>query len=151
MADYFQAGSELKPFSCLPCRQRKIKCDRRDPCSNCTKTEKQCSFVPPVRGKRKITKLRKEGLHAKVKRYEELLKSYGAKVEPTEHDDDESETESPMKHDVEMTEDGRSESRDMDTSTAPEEIRPKFVMKNGSSRYFERYVGITPGLAARIR
>ncbi|PQE16872.1 C6 transcription factor protein [Rutstroemia sp. NJR-2017a BBW] len=77
----------LKPFSCLGCRQRKVKCDRRTPCSNCKKAAKECSFIAPVRGKRKRTKSSKEGLRAKLKRYEEMLKTYGAKVEPSEQDD----------------------------------------------------------------
>ncbi|KAA8641991.1 putative C6 transcription factor [Aspergillus tanneri] len=79
--------SELKNYSCLACRQRKIKCDRHTPCSNCVKAEQQCSFVPPVRGKRKRTNPRKEGIHAKLKRYEELLRSYGAKIDPSDDSD----------------------------------------------------------------
>ncbi|KAF3063954.1 putative C6 transcription factor [Daldinia childiae] len=79
---------DLKSYSCMICRQRKVKCDRRNPCSNCVKAEKQCSFVAPVRGKRKRTKLPKESLHAKLKRFEELLKSYGAKIEPSDDLDD---------------------------------------------------------------
>lgn len=75
---------QLKRFSCLTCRQRKVKCDRRDPCSNCVKAARECSFVPPVRGKRRRTKPAKEGLHARVRRYEEMLKSFGAKIDPAE-------------------------------------------------------------------
>ncbi|RDL34315.1 uncharacterized protein BP5553_07443 [Venustampulla echinocandica] len=82
------SGADLKSYSCLTCRQRKIKCDRHNPCSNCIKATWQCSFIPPVRGKRKRTKPPKEGLHAKVRRYEKLLKSYGAKVEPSRYDGD---------------------------------------------------------------
>lgn len=154
LTENVQHGSQLKPYSCLICRQRKIKCDRRDPCSNCTKSEKRCSFVPPVRGKRKVTKSRREGLHAKVKRYEELLKSYGATVEPTEHDhehyDDDSDVETSVNPDVEMTESGGLESRDLGNTAAPEEIRPKFIMKEGSSRYFERYVCVHARLAVDL-
>lgn len=144
MTEHFQSDTQLKPYSCLACRHRKIKCDRRDPCSHCIKSEKPCSFIAPVRGKRKVTKSRKEGLHAKVRRYEELLKSYGATVEPTEHeqenDDDYSDMEESARPDVEMIENGNSESKGLDKTTAPEEVRPKFVMREGSSRYFERYV-----------
>ncbi|KAB8228296.1 uncharacterized protein BDW43DRAFT_323019 [Aspergillus alliaceus] len=83
MAESLLPG-DFKSYSCLTCRQRKVKCDRRTPCSNCVKAEKQCSFIPPVRGKRKRTKPPREGLHAKLKRYEELLRSYGVKVEPSD-------------------------------------------------------------------
>jgi hypothetical protein len=81
-------NAELKSYSCLICRKRKTKCDRRNPCSNCVKTRRECSFVPPVRGKRPKTKLPYEGLHAKLRRYEDLLKSYGAKIEATEHEEE---------------------------------------------------------------
>jgi hypothetical protein len=82
----------LKSYSCLICRQRKTKCDRQNPCSNCVKSRRQCSFIPPVRGKRPRIKAQSEGLHAKLRRYEELLKSYGAKIEAIE-DDEESDGE----------------------------------------------------------
>lgn len=80
---------QLQPFSCLICRQRKVKCDRRDPCSNCVRANQECSFVAPVRGKRKRTKPVQEGLHAKLRRYEEILKAQGATLD---EDDDIDET-----------------------------------------------------------
>lgn len=126
----------LKSYSCLTCRQRKVKCDRRSPCSNCMRANSQCSFVAPVRGKRKRTKPQKEGLHTKLKRYEELLRSYGAKIEPSEHDDDSNE-ELDSAGDTPMTEDTRSEVKIPGMSVAPEEIKPRFVIKDGSSRYFD--------------
>lgn len=36
--------SGLKIWNCLNCRKRKIRCDRRDPCAHCTKSELCCSF-----------------------------------------------------------------------------------------------------------
>jgi hypothetical protein len=79
--------ADLKGYSCLTCRQRKIKCDRHRPCSNCVKAAQQCSFIAPVSGKRKRTKAPKEGLHARLRRYEKLLTSYGEKIEPSEYGD----------------------------------------------------------------
>lgn len=137
MAEQLGSDAGLKPHSCLPCRQRKVKCDRHTPCSNCVKAGKQCSFIPPVRGKRKRTKVPKEGLHAKVRRYEELLRSYGANIEPSEIGGDDSDLEAGSQVDVEMAEDTRSESKGEIASIAPEE---RFVTKDGSSRYFDRYV-----------
>lgn len=40
--------------------------------------------MPPVRGKRRRTKPAKEGLHARVRRYEEMLKYFGAKIDTAE-------------------------------------------------------------------
>lgn len=137
-----QSGSDadLKGFSCLTCRQRKVKCDRRTPCSNCTKAEKQCSFIPPVRGKRKRTKRPKEGLHAKLKRYEELLKSYGAHFEPSEYDNDsESDSETASQPDVEIAGDAQPQSRDRSDPYGLEETKPMLITKGGVSRYLDRY------------
>jgi hypothetical protein len=41
------AGQEprgLNTWNCLTCRKRKVRCDRRDPCSNCVKLGFKCSF-----------------------------------------------------------------------------------------------------------
>jgi hypothetical protein len=137
MAEELGAEAGPKLHSCLPCRQRKVKCDRHTPCSNCLRAGKDCSFVPPVRGKRKKTKIPKEGLHAKLRRYEELLRSYGADIEPSEAGADDSDLDAGSQLDVEMAEDTKSERRVKIDSVAPEE---KFVTKDGSSRYFDRYV-----------
>ncbi|KAM0245660.1 hypothetical protein ACHAQJ_010500 [Trichoderma viride] len=34
----------LRIWSCVTCRRRKVKCDRRDPCSNCIKNQIECHF-----------------------------------------------------------------------------------------------------------
>ena len=130
--------ADLKNFSCLSCRQRKVKCDRRAPCQNCVKAERPCSFVAPVRGKRKRTKPPKETLHARVKRYEEMLKAYGAKIEPFE---DGEESGSEMESGSSVTPE-RVEAMPMrkQPSRASAEAKPKFIMKEGASRYFDRYV-----------
>lgn len=132
-----ELDGSLKGYSCLICRQRKVRCDRRTPCSNCVKAEKQCSFIPPVRGKRKRTKRPREGLHAKLKRYEGLLRSYGVKVEPSD-DGEESESEVASQHDTEMNDAAESRSKSIDI----DEANPTLVAKEGSSRYFDRY-GLT--------
>ena len=135
-------ASDLSKFSCLPCRQRKVKCDRRSPCSSCTKALRQCSFIDPVRGKRKKRSAPKEGLHAKLRRYEELLKSYGAEVEPSDNGNNNfSDAESVSEHDVQMA-DGDAESTKMSAGSpfTFDETKTRLISKNGSSRYFDTYV-----------
>ena len=44
-----QNDTGLKIWSCVICRHRKIRCDRKDPCSNCTKNNIECHF--PVTGR----------------------------------------------------------------------------------------------------
>ena len=138
MAEQPRPDADLKSYSCLTCRQRKVKCDRHNPCSNCVKAARQCSFIPPVRGKRKRTKAPKEGLHAKLRRYEELLKSYGAKIEPSEYDGD-SDSETVSQPDAGMTEDADPRSKTSPGSFVLEEMKPRLIDKEGSSRYFDRY------------
>ncbi|KAK7222836.1 hypothetical protein V2G26_010839 [Clonostachys chloroleuca] len=36
-------------FSCVNCRRHKIKCNKVDPCTNCTKAQLNCIFPPPRR------------------------------------------------------------------------------------------------------
>ncbi|KAK6447179.1 hypothetical protein FP744_10003429 [Trichoderma asperellum] len=128
-------SSDLKGYSCVSCRQRKVRCDRRAPCMNCTKAEKQCNFIAPVRGKRKRTKPLRETLHARLKRYEEMLKAYGAKIEPSDGTDmSDSETES-QSHNTPASSDGTII---IVKSQEPEDpLPPKFIMKEGASRYYD--------------
>lgn len=126
----------VKTYSCLPCRERKIKCDRCNPCSHCIKSNRQCSFVAPVRGKRKRTKPTREGLHARLRRYEELLRSFGVNVENTVPPDD-PESPEPSPRDTMMSDDGDSSTKNLDPY-ALDENRPKLVTRQGSSRYYDR-------------
>lgn len=43
----------LNARSCVTCRRRKVKCDKRVPCSNCTKAQTQCVFPAPGRAPRR--------------------------------------------------------------------------------------------------
>ncbi|KAE8409754.1 fungal-specific transcription factor domain-containing protein [Aspergillus pseudonomiae] len=132
VSDNLEPGNGPKSYSCLACRQRKVKCDRCTPCSNCVKAEKQCSFIPPVRGKRKRTKPPREGLHAKLQRYEELLKSYGVKFEPS-GDFDASGSETASQSDVQVDEDAAPPSQRSNL----EETKPRLIIDKGTSRYFD--------------
>ncbi|KND94554.1 putative transcriptional regulatory protein [Tolypocladium ophioglossoides CBS 100239] len=43
------SDQDLRIWSCVTCRRRKVKCDRRDPCANCLKSNIECHF--PVTGR----------------------------------------------------------------------------------------------------
>ncbi|KAG9240862.1 fungal-specific transcription factor domain-containing protein [Calycina marina] len=43
----------LNSRSCVTCRRRKVKCDKSNPCSNCTKAQTQCVFPAPGRAPRR--------------------------------------------------------------------------------------------------
>jgi hypothetical protein len=40
------------PRSCVTCKRRKVKCDRKSPCANCVKAQIQCKYPPPGRAPR---------------------------------------------------------------------------------------------------
>lgn len=39
--------------SCLKCHERKIRCDKRNPCNSCVRLNIQCKYPGPERGKRR--------------------------------------------------------------------------------------------------
>lgn len=47
------APTGLNARSCVTCRRRKVKCDKKVPCSNCTKAQTQCVFPAPGRAPRR--------------------------------------------------------------------------------------------------
>jgi hypothetical protein len=93
-----------------------------------------------VRGKPKRRKAVKEGLHAKLRRYEEMLKSYGAVIEPSDNGNNISDGETVPEPDVEMTEDAQSCINSRRSPFEFDETKTRLVTRNGSSRYFDKYV-----------
>ncbi|KAL4738796.1 hypothetical protein BDV11DRAFT_170655 [Aspergillus similis] len=61
--------------SCTLCRQRKVKCDRQQPCSNCTRAETQCVFPPGLgRAPKRPRKAVEARLLAQLSRLESVVK-----------------------------------------------------------------------------
>lgn len=81
-----------QPHSCAICQRRKVKCDRSDPCANCIKHRVQCLYVAPAPPRRRKRQSPDPQLHAKVRRYEEILQQHGVKVDELNgnHDSDRS-------------------------------------------------------------
>lgn len=73
-----QKSSKL--YACVSCQQRKIKCDRNEPCSNCSKSKADCKFVAPAPRRRK-RKSPEEELLLRVQQCELLLKKHGIDVD----------------------------------------------------------------------
>lgn len=78
------ATKEGQPHSCVLCSRRKVKCDRRDPCSNCTKARVDCIYRTPATPRRRRRRSPERSLHARLRRYEQMLESYGVKIEELE-------------------------------------------------------------------
>jgi hypothetical protein len=67
----------VKAFSCIRCFERKVKCDKLSPCSNCVKSKVQCVFRVPPAPRRKKKRTHDDLLLARLKKCEDLLRSNG--------------------------------------------------------------------------
>jgi hypothetical protein len=70
--------------SCILCQQRKVKCDRQKPCSNCIKARAECVPSAPTVPRRRRRKFTEQDLASRLRRYEHLLKKNGIKIEEDE-------------------------------------------------------------------
>ncbi|KJK66797.1 specific transcription factor domain protein [Aspergillus parasiticus SU-1] len=50
------APEGLKKYACTVCKRRKIRCDRREPCSTCVKDHAPCQYRDPVPPRRRKAK-----------------------------------------------------------------------------------------------
>jgi hypothetical protein len=66
-----------------------------------------------------------------------MLKSYGAKIEPSGQDDSSDEELQPDA-DVDMNDITQSDERDQSSKHVFDETKGTLVAKNGTSRYFDR-------------
>lgn len=67
----------LNPRSCVTCRKRKVRCDKRHPCVNCTKAGTECVFPGPGRAPRRSRKPPDTELLARLRRLEGVVKHTG--------------------------------------------------------------------------
>ncbi|KND95319.1 putative transcriptional regulatory protein [Tolypocladium ophioglossoides CBS 100239] len=67
-------------LACVLCQQRKVKCDRRFPCANCTRHQAQC--VPATQTRHRKRRFPERELLDRIRRYEDLLRQNNVKFEP---------------------------------------------------------------------
>lgn len=72
---------KLNPRSCVTCRRRKVRCDKREPCSNCVKAHIDCVFPPPGRAPRKPRRPHDAELLKRLRRLESVVDSLGTQVD----------------------------------------------------------------------
>jgi hypothetical protein len=78
-----QALRGQRVLACVLCQQRKVKCDRKFPCANCTKSHTQC--LPATIAKRQRRRMFPEReLLERLYRYEDLLRQNNIKFDPLE-------------------------------------------------------------------
>lgn len=71
------ADSNLNPRSCVTCRRRKVRCNKREPCSNCVKAGIECIFPGPGRAPRKQRRPPDVEVLARLRRLEGVVDSLG--------------------------------------------------------------------------
>ena len=59
--------------SCILCHQRKIRCDKRSPCANCTRADVLCCYPGPERAGRRLPKSTIAEVTARVSRLERTI------------------------------------------------------------------------------
>ena len=75
------ASAGLNSRSCTTCRKRKVKCDKRHPCSNCNRAAIECVFPGPGRAPRRNRKPPDTELLARLRRLEGVVQSLGKGVD----------------------------------------------------------------------
>lgn len=74
-------NSHLISISCISCRQRKVKCNKVQPCSACQRSAIDCIFPQHVRrprGRQGGSKSRSDELAHRLNRLEGLVERFGA-------------------------------------------------------------------------
>lgn len=75
-----QPSKSQRVLACVLCQQRKIKCDRKFPCANCTKSQASC--VPATLMPRRRRRMFPEReLLDRLRRYEDLLRQNNIQFE----------------------------------------------------------------------
>ncbi|KAF2968952.1 hypothetical protein GQX73_g4596 [Xylaria multiplex] len=67
--------------SCVLCQQRKVRCDKKKPCSNCVKAGVDCRVVPPQPPRRRKKRIPERDLVERLRKYEALLSQNGIEFE----------------------------------------------------------------------
>lgn len=145
-------SSVSRRISCVVCQQRKVKCDKQYPCSACERGHATCIYrtpAPPRRrkGRRELgSAVTETNLVARLKRYEELLRRLGVRLEdgdPTGgvgalniHEDSSTvpKTEEVIVRDSEL----RSNTDERQGTIVGGNGAGKLVSGDGKSRLFER-------------
>ena len=69
-------ASALNSRSCITCRKRKVRCDKRHPCSNCNRAAIECVFPGPGRAPRRSRKPENQELLARLRRLEGVVQKF---------------------------------------------------------------------------
>ncbi|KAI0099673.1 hypothetical protein GGR51DRAFT_576269 [Nemania sp. FL0031] len=134
MSEDDPANPPVSPWSCFPCRRRKIRCDRRYPCSHCLKGDLVCGF--PVSGRTPTRrhdlpsftsrKEKQDDLLGRLRRLEGFVAKLGTELDSGHRGGEASSREGSRAQDFEMRLDGEPQNRrqktDMDIAHVTREL-----------------------------
>lgn len=89
--------AQPNPRSCVTCRKRKVRCDKRHPCSNCNKAAIECIFPGPGRAPRRSRKPPDAELLARLRRLEGVVQHLGKNLDEEVEKTEEVGNDQPMK------------------------------------------------------
>ena len=66
--------------SCISCRQRKVRCDKKKPCSTCSRRRTECCFSEPTAIRKPRGKTLNVDLLSRLRRLEGIVRDFGAPI-----------------------------------------------------------------------
>ncbi|MCJ1438705.1 hypothetical protein MMC27_008095 [Xylographa pallens] len=132
--------SAVNPRSCTTCRKRKVRCDKRHPCSNCHKAGIECIFPRPGRAPRRSKKPPDSELLARLRRLEGVVQSLGKGADGEDLVSDENqrlkdeESEEPL-YELGLPPGSKKQDKGSDNSTGLEKEMGRLFVGDGKSRY----------------
>ena len=73
-------------LACVVCQKRKVKCDRRVPCTNCIRSQTQCVPAATLVPRQRRRRFPERELLDRLRHYESLLRHSNIKFEPLHKD-----------------------------------------------------------------
>lgn len=70
-SEHLAGASRQRLLACAPCRQRKVRCDHKSPCTPCIKARFDCVPATPVQHRQRRSE---HHLLARIRRYESILR-----------------------------------------------------------------------------
>ncbi|KAH7137389.1 fungal-specific transcription factor domain-containing protein [Dactylonectria estremocensis] len=107
-------------LACVLCHQRKVKCERKFPCSNCIKSGTQCVPTTMVPRQPRRRRFPERALLDRLRNYEDLLRKNNVRFEPL-HKDWNADRESPN---ADVNHDSGDENPSSTTRTASSSLSP---------------------------
>lgn len=77
-SEHLAGTSRQRRLACASCRQRKVRCDHRTPCTPCIKARYDCVPTIPVQHRQRRSE---QQLIARIRRYESILRENNVSYE----------------------------------------------------------------------